>query len=202
MDMKHTGERKTIRLKDYDYSSPGEYFVTICSQDKICLFGHIVKEEMQLSIIGDIAQRCWLEIPNHFPNVELDAFVVMPNHIHGIIIIQDSRRDVVLNVPESSDPENHSVHENNNPTSDVQLNVPTRFSPRRGTLSVIIRTFKGAVTLGCRRRGFSDFNWQPRFYEHIVRDDKDLNIIRDYIANNPIQWASDEDNLSKDNFHK
>jgi putative transposase len=158
--------RKTIRLKEYDYSQSGEYFITICTHEKEDILGEIVADEMKLSQEGIIAQQCWKEIPSHFENVELAEYVVMPNHIHGIIILNDHGRD-------------------------VQLNVPTRLSPRKGSLSVIIRTYKAAVTTECRRKGLFDFRWQSRFYEHIIRSNKDLDNIRDYITGNVLRWAFD-----------
>jgi len=166
--------RKTIRLREYDYSQPGEYFITICTHEKEYKFGEIVAEEMRLSQEGIIAQQFWQQIPRHFENAELDEFVVMPNHIHGIIKLND-RRDVQLNVPTS--------------------HVPTRLSPNKGSLSVIMRTYKAAVTTECRRKGLSDFRWQSRFYEHIVRSNKDLDRIRDYIAGNVLQWTFDSEYL-------
>ena len=175
--------RCSIRLKDYNYSQSGEYFVTICTQDHICLFGAIYREEMCLSPIGEIAKRCWEDIPNHFPNVDLDKYVIMPNHIHGIIIIKEN--DHGMDVQQ----ENDSDH-----GRDVQLNVPTRLSPKKGTLSIIIRTYKAAVTTECRRIGHNEFRWQSRFYEHIIRDDWELEKIRNYIVNNPLQWQFDEEN--------
>jgi putative transposase len=163
-------KRHSIRLKDYDYSNPGEYFVTLCTYERECILGKIVDGEMQLSEMGHIARQSWEKIPIHFPNIELDEFIIMPNHLHGIIIINDYG------------------------SRDVQLNVPTRISPKRGTLSVIIRTFKAAVTTECRRNNYFEFRWQPRFYEHIVRDDKDLRNVREYIINNPLKWSFDKDN--------
>jgi putative transposase len=80
--------RRSIRLKEYDYAQPGAYFVTVCTRDRECLFGHVVNGEMHLNDAGEIARRCWEDIPHHFPLVELDAFAVMPNHVHGIIVIQ------------------------------------------------------------------------------------------------------------------
>jgi REP element-mobilizing transposase RayT len=116
----------------------------------MCIFGEIDDDEMRLSQAGTIAEQCWEEIPKHFSNVELDEFVVMPNHIHGIIIINETD-DIKINY-----------------SRDVQLNVPTRLSPKRGSLSVIIRTCKAAVTTECRRNGHNEFRWQSRFYEHII----------------------------------
>jgi REP element-mobilizing transposase RayT len=175
---------ESTRLKGYDYSQAGEYFVTICTDNHRCLFGAVIEEEMRSSPVGKIAKSCWEKIPKHFRNVELDEFVIMPNHVHGIIIINDNRRDVQLNV--STDRINIS--------SKNDLNASTELSPKRGTLSVIIRTYKAAVTTECRRKGYNEFQWQSRFYEHIIRDEKDLQSIREYIINNPIKWFSDEEN--------
>ena len=85
--------RRSIRLKEYDYSEPGEYFVTICTKDRVHLFGNIDNDGMHENELGNIVRHCWIDIPKHFPNVELDEFVVMPNHVHGIIDINPSRRD-------------------------------------------------------------------------------------------------------------
>jgi len=164
--------RKSIRLKEYDYSQPGEYFITICTYKHKCIFGDIINEEMMLSEHGLIARKCWDDIPKHFPFVTLDVFVIMTNHIHGIIIINHHGRD-------------------------VQLNVPTRLSPQKNTLSVIIRTYKAAVTTQCYKNGNYDFKWQPRYYEHVIRDDRDLINIRDYIINNPLKWFFDNENPNK-----
>jgi putative transposase len=180
---KNTFRIESIRLKEYDYSLPGEYFVTICTDEHKCLFGTVIEEDVELSPIGRIVKSCWEEIPKHFHNIELDEFVIMPNHIHGIIIIDDNRRDV------------QSGEMDNNPNGrDVQLNVSTRISPKRGTLSVVIRTFKAAVTTECRRNGWYEFRWQPRFYEHIINDERDSQNIRDYIIDNPIKWFYDSEN--------
>ena len=145
-------ERKSIRLKDYDYSSAGAYFVTICTHSKQSQLGEIVNGEMNLSAIGQIAKACWMEIPKHFDNTILDEFIIMPNHVHGIIGITDSR--------------------------GVQLNAPTgtnhysTISPRKNTLSVIIRTYKAAVTRSCRQQDYHVFQWQRNYFERILRNQK------------------------------
>jgi putative transposase len=164
---------ESTRLKNYDYSQPGEYFITICIQNHECLFGEVHKEEMRLSSIGEITRKCWEEIPCHFNNIELDEYVIMPNHIHGIIIINDSQSE---------------VQSKNVQRRDVQLNVSTSISPKMGSLSVAIRTYKAAVTMICRRNKLYEFCWQPRFYERIIRNEKELNDIRDYIINNSLKW--------------
>ena len=167
--------RKQIRLREYDYSTPAGYFVTICTRDHIHLFGEIVDAHMKLSKTGETAVRCWKELPQHFDGIELDEFVVMPNHIHGIIIILDSaRRDVQLNIPTG--------------------NYHSEISPKRGSLGVIIRTYKAAVTTECWQNEFHDFQWQKRYYDHIIRDEQSLNRIREYISANPEHWQMDKEN--------
>jgi putative transposase len=181
---------ESIRLKEYDYSQPGEYFVTICAYNHKCLFGEVVEEEMSLSPIGSIAKEFWEEIPKHFNNIALDAFIVMPNHIHGIIVITDHGRDGRLNVSEDKSTES-KIH-----GRDVARNVSTKkiISPKRGSLGSIIRSYKSAVSNWCHTHKQNDFKWHPRFYEHIIRSEKELQNIRDYIVNNPIKWFSDKEN--------
>ena len=167
----------SIRLKNYDYRSPGWYYVTICTDQRRHFFGEIKSHMMGLSQIGLIAHRFWQDIPNHFGHVVLDEFVIMPNHMHGLIGLKSnsdktSRRDVKFNVS------------TNKRMSDI--------SPKPGSLSTIIRSYKGSVTRWCNKNGFNDFAWQSKFYEHIVRDEKSLNRIRRYIYNNPIQWQQDD----------
>jgi putative transposase len=171
---KNTYRIESARLQMYDYTQAGCYFVTLCVHRHQCVFGEVQGEEIHFNEIGTIAQRCWEEIPRHFPCVDLDSFVVMPNHIHGIIVIKDLGRDVQLNVS----------------TEKTYAEI----SPRRGSLSVIIRTFKAAVTTFCRTNGYQDFRGQSRFYDHIIHDDKDLDNVRNYIIDNPLKWATDEEN--------
>ena len=197
---KNTFRIESTRLKEYDYSQPGEYFVTICTDEHKYLLGTVLEEDVELSPIGRIVKSCWEEIPKHFHNIELDEFVIMPNHIHGILIINDNCRDVQSG-EQNNNPNCREVQSgeiDNNPNGrDVQLNVSTRISPKRGTLSVVIRTFKAAVTTECRRNGWYEFRWQPRFYEHIINDEKDSQNIRDYIIDNPTKWFYDSENLDQ-----
>jgi REP element-mobilizing transposase RayT len=183
--------RRSIRLKGYDYSGEGAYHVVIRTKNGVCMFGEVEANETKLSPIGGIAERCWLEIPEHFPYVELDQYVVMPNHLHGIVIIVGrkeadiSRKDVQLNVLTSTTlPKNAVTGRSLKPTSQI--------SPHKGTLSVIVRTYKAAVTTMCRKQGFQTFGWHGRFYDHIVRDGADLDRIRQYILDNPINWTNDD----------
>jgi len=187
---KGTYRIKSARLKNWDYSWNAMYFVTICTQDREFYFGVIVKGEMILSTIGEIAQKYWEEIPKHFPFVELNEFVVMPNHIHGIItIINDS--DIG----------------NDNIGRDAINRVSTvnRVSTERGgitgmknpmlsnNLSKIIRWYKGRVSFESRKI-HADFRWQARFHDHIIRNDESFQKIRGYIINNPLKWTDDKFN--------
>ena len=153
-------QRKRNRLKYYDYSQVGWYFVTVCTQNRYHHFGKIKNEKMILNEIGKIAEKYWIEIPKHFPNIELDEYIIMPNHIHGIIII---------------DPDNNVRVEN--------------FRPQRKTdLSNVIKGFKIGVTKWCNTNNFINFKWQRSFHDRIIRNEKELFNIRNYIKQNPLKW--------------
>jgi putative transposase len=165
-------KRKSIRLKGYDYSQQGMYFVTVCTHDHHFLFGQIAEERMILNNAGRFANKCWLEIPEHFPHVALDEFIVMPNHIHGIVIINDT-----------------NVGANN--YSPLQKNIFR--SPYR-TIGSIIRGFKIGVTKWFRKNANTYNVWQRNYYEHVIRNEKELNKIRGYIIHNPLKWQLDREN--------
>jgi len=179
--------RRSIRLKNYDYSQTGAYFVTICTKEKECSFGEINKEQMKLSPTGRIANDCLIAIPKHFENAKVDTFVVMPNHVHFIIIMNHDRRGVACNarnVFASSEEQGVAC---NAPTNNVYSNI----APKQNTFSVIIRSYKSAVTRMCNQNG-NLFFWQRNYYEHIIRNEIELEKIREYIVNNPLNWAEDE----------
>lgn len=190
--------RRSIRLKGWDYSQPSWYYVTIVVKERRCDFGRVVNESVALSELGSAADACWTQIPEHHEGVGLDEYVVMPNHMHGIVIINEKPRgdihcrhvagkDVQLNVLTNADV----------PTDDHPSNIRDKrhsISPVKGSLSVIIRTFKAAVTTWARSNGHPEFAWQGRFHDHIIRDEDDLYRIRTYIRNNPLKWALDEEN--------
>ncbi len=175
------GRRKSIRLAEYDYASPGAYFVTICTHHKGGVFGEVVNGRVILSPVGKIAESCWREIPEHFGHVELDYWITMPDHLHGILTIDEPgsgttdrrrRRGVQLNAPTST-------------------NIYSQISPKKRTLSVVIRTYKAAVTRHCRLDDYGDFKWQRSFYDRVIRDEEELNRIREYIIYNPVKWQND-----------
>ena len=162
--------RKQIRLKDYDYSQPRGYFVTVCTKNRRPLFGEIRAESMYLNRDGQYAQSCWQAIPDHYPQVQLDEFIIMPNHVHGIIVILD----VVDTVGAR-------------PASPQQKN---------NTLGDIVGSFKSAVTKRYNesRKASGASIWQRGFYDHIIRGDNSLERIREYIATNPQRWQLDREN--------
>lgn len=162
------------RLPEYDYSQPGSYFVTIVTQDRKQLFGQIVDWEMALNKLGRMVTDSWNAIPEHFPNVELGVFVVMPNHIHGIISIKVVAR--------------HAVPPQQSPIE--------RFGkPVKGSLPTIIRSFKSATTRKFyESSGHStDRLGQKNYYEHVIRNERDYQAFYDYILANPINWEMDEE---------
>lgn len=161
---KNTFRIETSRLKEWDYSSPWWYYVTINTKDHIEYFGSVENEKMILNELGKVAEKCWKEIPKHFPNVENDYYIIMPNHIHGIVILNPS------------------------------VETPDRASLQNVTLGQIINQFKGSVKRWANKDGFLFFSWQPRFYDRIIRNEKELYSIRNYIVQNPPKWQFEKNN--------
>ncbi len=173
-------------------------------------FGEVSNEKMVLNGIGEVVEKCWLEIPKHFPFVKLGEFVIMPNHMHGILIVQktDAETEVSPSIsaekPYSSSVETlcegsvetlhaTSLHGNEMPHSGKNKKMAT-ISPKKGSLGSIIRSYKSAVTTAIRKTGDNAFAWQPRYYDHIIRDRADYKRIEKYIINNPKNWESDRFN--------
>ena len=171
--------RKSIRLPGYDYSQAGAYYITIVTHQRDCLFGKIENEKMILSDLGKIADECWRAIPDHFPLVELGAYVVMPNRVHGIIIIADPRRGAALLRPYTGPDENQNSH---------KINV------KPGSLGAIVRSYKSAVSYRIHKEHNATGIWQRNYYEHVIRDETDLQNKTDYIEANPLLWDEDENN--------
>ena len=193
---------KSIRLPHWDYTSDGEYFVTICTKDRVNFFGEVKNGIMGLNDIGCMVVKFWQEIPNHFNNVKLDEWIVMPNHVHGIIIIKNPTVETRHGTSLRMD----NMFCCNTDLHDSAKSKYNQFGPLiTKSLSSIINQFKGAVTRWCRKNGYFDFMWpfglelmverQPRFYEHIIRDSDALYEIREYIKYNPVQWERDRNNL-------
>jgi REP element-mobilizing transposase RayT len=170
--------RKPNRLFNYDYSQNGMYFVTICTKNREELFGEIENGKIVLNDIGKIAQKCWLEIPNHFPHISLDEFIIMPNHIHGILEIIN---------PEPVGGKNFC------PLRASQ-DLPWQTKWAR-SLSSAVRGFKIGVTKWCNENNHQYFLWQRNYYDRIIRNENELNRIREYIRNNLANWERDRNNL-------
>ncbi len=180
----HSHHRRSIRLKEYDYSQPGAYFVTICTHDRACLFGGVVDGEMRLNEFGEMVHECWQAIPDHFPHAMLDEFVIMPNHVHGIISIVDAA--IVDNVG--------ATHAS--PLKSAS-SLPPR-GPKQKSIGAIVGSFKSAVTkrINEYRNTPGAPVWQRNYYEHIIRNEESLNRIRQYIADNPARWTFDRENTA------
>jgi len=178
---------KSLRKQRYDYSQDGAYFITICTKDKKNYFGKIENGKMILSDVGIIANKYWKEIPNQFVFVELDEFVIMPNHVHGILMINSNGRDAINRV--STD--NGGVTGKNNPMLHNSISRFIRWYKGRCTFE-INKLYKNAIN---RVSTEIDFAWQSRFYDRIIRNDIELNKIREYIQINPREWDNDKNNI-------
>jgi putative transposase len=166
-------KRKSNRLKVYDYSENGYYFVTLCTENGKEYFGKIENEKMILNRYGEIAERFWKEIPEHYDKAEMDEYIIMPNHIHGILII-NNEKDV----------------------RTERCSVPTNTKRSYGLLSKIIKSFKNAVTMEVyRKSNDGNFRWQRSFYDHVIRNEESLYEIRKYITQNPLKWELEKNNI-------
>jgi REP element-mobilizing transposase RayT len=163
--------RRSTRLPGYDYASPGAYFVTVCTHERTCLFGEIDKGGVNLRPPGEIVWATWNELPRHFPDLEVDALVVMPNHLHGILALQGR---------------------------GTACRAPTEAfgRPVSGSIPTIVRSFKSAAAreINRIRRTPGAAVWQRGYFEHIIRTPDDLNRLRRYIESNPLRWALDREN--------
>ncbi len=183
--------RKSIRLINYDYSKIGYYYVTICTKDRKCILGEIENESILLNKTGKIVKECLENVANHYDDVELDEYCIMPNHIHGVIKI---RRGLIHQTPNNSEKEINKNQRilgmiNHAPTTDWMLMKNVNI-----TLGKIVRYFKAHATKTIHDYSKDDFKWQRNYYEHIIRNDEDLNKIREYINNNPYNWDDDRNN--------
>ena len=170
--------RRSIRLKEYDYSQEGYYYITICTKNKIEYFGKIVNGKMELSKIGGIVCDEWIKTKQIRKNVKLDAWVVMPNHFHGIVIIDD---EIVIS---------HVGTCRGMPLQQFA-------KPISNSLPMIVNHFKSAVKRWCNKNGHEYFQWQRNYYEHVIHNEIALYKIRRYIINNPMQWHIDRNNSDK-----
>jgi REP element-mobilizing transposase RayT len=215
---------ETTRLNFWDYGEAGWYYVTIVTKHRKKLFGKIINGEMKLNDAGQNAFDCWMQIPIHFPHAMLDEFVIMPNHVHGIIVITKKINSNEMKKYDTAGTQNDvgirntvgtqnfaslreyfatphknfaTPHKNfatphkNFTSPRKQMKSGNKFGPQSKNLGSIIRGFKIGVTNWYRERGIGDTIWQSRYYDHIIRDENDLNRIRNYIINNPKNWRDD-----------
>jgi putative transposase len=179
---------ESARKPGWDYESNGAYFITICTHDRQHFFGNIQDGMMDLSIAGEFAQKFWWEIPARFSDIQLDAFIVMPNHIHGILIIdrhcQPTGRDAINRVSTTNYGTNKSIH-----SGGVTANHNPMLSDQ--SISKIIRWYKGRCKFEISKT-LPEFAWQPRFHDRIIRDRTSFNHIRHYIQTNPKRWKIDK----------
>lgn len=172
----HPGHH-SIRLKEYDYSAAGFYFVTICASERKCILGSFREDHIELNKLGETARECWLAIPRHFARVKLHEFMIMPNHVHGIVEI------VVVG----------ALHAAPLLGTDSDARNPAFVKP--GSLGVMIRSYKAAVTRDARRElGWKGEVWQRNYFERVLRDGKEIADAGRYIAENPRMWELDREN--------
>ncbi|HLD27558.1 MAG TPA: transposase [Patescibacteria group bacterium] len=172
--------RRSIRLSGYDYSQPGYYFITICTKNRENLFGEIKRNKMVLSAFGHLVKRHWQQIPRVRRNVALDAFIIMPNHIHGIIVIKQYHVGAIHELPRQR-----------------ELPLYQRAKRRQMLLFKIIGQFKmnSVKQINLYRNSPKTSVWQRNYYEHIIRNERALNRIREYIRNNPTNWQNDRNHI-------
>ena len=175
-------QRRSIRLQGYDYTRQGAYFVTICTRNRACLLGDIVEGRMHLSEAGRLAQVAWEDLPHHYPHVQIDVWVIMPNHMHGIVILTEAQAtDDDMPVGAA-------------PKTDVGAGFKP--APTRHGLPEIVRAFKtfSARRINALHNTVGTPFWQRNYYEHVIRNQSALDRIRQYIADNPARWSEDLEN--------
>jgi putative transposase len=183
----------SIRLQGYDYSAAGFYFVTICTYEKKCILGAFHEGHLELAALGKAARECWLAIPQHFARVHLNDFVIMPNHLHGIIEIAPVGAQHAAPQLGADPHERHPAAPQLG--ADPHERHPAFVKP--GSLGAIIRSYKAAVTRKARRElAWHGEVWQRNYFERVLRDGKEIADASRYIAENPMMWELDQENLS------
>ena len=167
---------ESTRLRGWDYRSRSWYFVTICAFNRTSVFGEIIEGNVCLTRIGQVAESDLQTLAEHYDNVHIDAHVVMPNHVHAIVMIDGA----------------HGF--SSKVKANLNLRLGTFVSPAAGSLSAIVRSYKAGVTLKCRDLGFNQQIWQTRFHDQLLRGDQVINAVREYICNNPANWKEDKEN--------
>ncbi|MCR4319264.1 MAG: hypothetical protein NUV74_02880 [Candidatus Brocadiaceae bacterium] len=187
--------RKSLRLKEYDYSRLGAYFITICTYEKECIFGKVENERMSLNQFGKIVLEFWNNLPGRYANIESDSFVIMPNHIHGIVKIVDTVGIIPELLHNNKTKNVGAIHEL--PLQTANTNQKTK--RRRMLIPKVVGYFKmnSSKQINTIRNSTGIPVWQRNYYEHIIRNENKLNKIREYIHNNPIRWHLDRENQER-----
>ncbi len=183
---------ESTRLQNWDYSSSGDYFITLCTKNRRRYFGSIANKKIDLSSIDEIAKQCWEDIPNHANYVTLGAFCIMPDHIHGIITINNPHN--IISSMSSKKPEVNktslNAHLKQKKDKNKSLFDPrhhSKISPKKDSIATIIRSYKSAVSKLAHQAGH-EFSWQPKYYDHIIRNKRAYDNITQYIIDNPKNW--------------
>ena len=182
-----TKRRRTIRVQGYDYTQAGAYFITICTRDRECLLGKVVNGKVQLNDTGRLVESVWLQTATVRPDIELDAYVVMPNHFHAIFFIHET--------PGVAGATHRVAPTKNYPAAVGKTHRPIGPKPR--SVGVIIAQFKSLVTkrINLTQQNLEGSVWQRNYYEHVIRDEESLNRICEYIFTNALRWDLDRENL-------
>lgn len=210
----HIHHRRSIRLKGYDYTQSGLYFITICCQGRICRFGDVVNGEMKLNDAGTMVENEWLKLPGRFNNIQLHEHVVMPNHFHAILEIVgatlvvarndiNSQNDLVARNDINSQIDIVSQNDLITRNDGIQKGQPQGIAPsdivKNKTVGDMMGAFKSITTVeyirGVQTLGWQPFDgklWQRNYYEHIIRNERSYQTISDYIMNNPSKWLNDK----------
>jgi REP element-mobilizing transposase RayT len=202
--------RRTVRLREYDYSSPGAYFVTVCTEARRCTLGAVVGEQVRPSAAGEIVAQCWAALPDRFPDIQIDMSVIMPNHFHATILLVGARFIApTLSRAEGVDPRDSTQPRDTAASRPTQPRSPScrpgaageqraaeegamnRAPTRTVGLGEVVRAFKGVSTRRIRVEADPGFAWQRNYYEHVLRDEERLAAARRYIAENPGKWGLD-----------
>ncbi len=197
-------QRKLLRLQEYDYSQPGIYFVTICTEGKECLFGRVEDDKVHLNAFGEMVRKWWLEAEKKFRTIKLDGFIVMPSHIHALIQILPAEARPGPDGAQTVGADAHVRPHDASAVVGADLRVRPRPSPDQGacpSLPRIVQWFKTMSTNEYIRNvkeshwpQFKNRLWQRNYYEHVVRNEQDLHEIREYIVYNASKWESDQEN--------
>src|SRR4030095_4507850 len=195
------GIRQSIRLRGYDYSKIGTYFVTICTQNRECVFGRVVNEKIALNSMGAMVMETWIQIPENYPDIITDEFIIMPNHIHGIIIM--NHEPVGAGPRACPSHVEKSTHHNYETTGTNKNGQPQGVAPTF-SLPDVVHRLKSLTTAKYRKMmqenscpPYPRRLWQRNYYEHIIRNEGDLYKIREYIRNNPMNWEMDENHPAR-----